>query len=244
MHCISRSFPDLDSLSRAAAEYIIYAANEEIRTRSRFALALSGGDTPRTLYSLLASERWSERMPWTRTHVFWGDERCVPPESGESNFHSARELLLSRVPIPDGNIHRIPAERGGEAAAAIYQRELEDFFLSPGAKSDYFPVFDCLLLGVGGDGHLASLFPGTRALEEDSRWVAPATAPDGISPRERVTLTLPSIDRAKRLLFLVSGAGKRHVLRGVFDTSPGGSVLPVSRVKPRGECVFFMDFAL
>lgn len=183
-------------------------------------------------------------MPWDRTHIFWGDERCVSVESEKSNFRLARELLLSRVPISEGNIHRIPAEFGGEAASSAYHWELKDFFLSSGKKTDYFPDFDCLLLGMGDDGHIASLFPGTRALEEKIRWVIPSTAPEGISPRERVTLTLPVIDRAKRLVFLVSGSGKRDILRKVFNSSQHERELPVSRLNPRGECVFFMDFTL
>ena len=183
-------------------------------------------------------------MPWALTHIFWGDERCVPPVSAESNYSRVRELLLSHVPVPIGNIHRIPAELGGKAAAEVYQREMEDYFLSPGENAGYFPVFDCMTLGVGLDGHIASLFPGSKALEETTRWVVPSTAPEGISPRERVTLTLPLINRAKRLLFLVSGAGKRDMLREVFDASRRGGRLPVSRVKPRGECVFTMDFTL
>ncbi len=244
MPCISRSFPDLNALSRAAAEYILRAAEDAVREQGRFSLALSGGKTPRTLYRLLASPPWNARMPWTRTHVFWSDERCVPPEDGESNFHHARELLLSRVPVPDMNIHRIPAERGGEAASSAYQGELEDFFLSSGERSGYLPVFDCMLLGVGADGHIASLFPGSPALEEKTRWVTSSTTPAGMTTSNRVTLTLPVIDRAKHLLFLVSGEGKRDVLRGVFDASRSGKEWPVSRVKLRGECVFAMDFVL
>lgn len=242
--CIPRFFPDRDSLCRAAADYIVNAADEAVRTSGRFTLALSGGETPRPLYRLLASDPWSERMPWKRTHIFWGDERCAPPESEESNFFHAREILLARVPIPGGNIHRIPSERGGEAASAAYREELEDFFLSTEVKSGYFPLFDCMLLGVGGDGHIASLFPGTRALEERTRWVVPTDAPEGVFPRHRVTLTLPVIDRAKRLLFLVSGDGKRDILRSVFSESHGGNEWPVSRVNPRGECVVLMDFTL
>jgi 6-phosphogluconolactonase len=243
MICAVYSFPKPESFYRSAADFILRAAEEEVRTKGVFTLALSGGDTPKPLFHRLSSEPWKTEMPWPSTHVFWGDERCVSPDRPESNYRTARELLLDHVPVPENHLHRIPAEQGGETAAAHYQRELEVFFLSSAGETDYFPVFDCMLLGMGRDGHIASLFPGTRSPGEEKRWVMSSTAPEGVTPRERVTLTLPVIERAKRLLILVSGAGKRDILHGALD-SPRPE-LPVSMIRPRGECkVYYMDFTV
>lgn len=229
-------------MSGAAAEYICSAACQDVRERGRFTLVFSGGETPRPLYRLLASPPYTHRMPWGRTHVFWGDERCVSPESADSNFHHAHEILLSRVPIPSGHIHRIPAESGAESAAGEYKRELENFFLSSAGGTGYFPIFDCMLLGIGNDGHIASLFPEAPALEEFTRWVAPVSVPGGVSPVERVTLTLPVINRARRVLFLISGEGKRDIIGTVFRSMTPVRSLPVSLVCPLGECLFYLDF--
>jgi 6-phosphogluconolactonase len=242
MFFMSRSFPDLDSLSQAAAEYIVDAANKAILEKDLFTLVLSGGKTPLTLYRMLASPLWNNRIPWGKTNIFWSDERCVPIESDENNYRSAYETFLSHVPIPEKNIHRIQAEKGGIEAAFLYQKELEKYFLLQKVKTDYFPRFDCLLLGMGYDGHIASLFPETDELNENERWVVPSTAPSTFYPRERVTLTLPVINHSERVLLLLSGMEKKNILLEEFDYFVHGIILPVSRVKPRGECMMYMDF--
>lgn len=244
MEAMIVQFPDPRAMSEAAAEYILRAAGESVRERGIFSLVLSGGETPRTLYHLLGSEPFTGRMPWAHTHFFWSDERCVPPDNPESNFRIARDAIFSRAPVPERNIHRIPAEWGAGPAAEAYSRELGDFLLFAEGKSNYLQTFDCVLLGVGADGHTASLFPGAPALRERERSAVPARAPEGYRIRERVTLTLPIINRARRVLFLVSGEEKRRIVRSLLDLPGPDERIPASMVRPAGECVFYLDFGV
>jgi 6-phosphogluconolactonase len=207
-----RVFGDAAELARGAAEEIAFRIEETLCERDRFSWALSGGSTPRALYRLLASDSYRERLPWSGVHFFWGDERHVPPDHPESNFRMAREAMLDAVPVPAENVHRIAAEEpDAERAARLYEEELRSFFaLSRGE----WPRFDLVLLGLGADGHTASLFPGSAALHERERLVV---APWVETQRAfRITLTPPVLSGARRALFLVSGAEKAAALRAVL----------------------------
>ena len=230
---------DAAALSRLAAEFVVRAAQEAIGERGRVAIALAGGSTPRALYERLAEEPARSRMPWARVHVFWGDERCVPPTQPESNCRLAHEALLSRVPIPASNIHPVPVEGAEPAAAAqAYEETLREWFrIARGAV----PVFDLLLLGLGADGHTAALFPGTPATREASRLVIETRG--GRPDVARVTLTVPVLNRARRILWLVTGAGKASIVRRVLeDVPPGAQPLPAQLVQPvDGAAVWWLD---
>jgi 6-phosphogluconolactonase len=207
-----RVFANAAELARAAAGEISLRIQETLRARARFTWALSGGSTPRALYRLLASDDYRERLPWRAIHLFWGDERHVPPDHAESNFRMAREAMLDAVPVPAENVHRIHAEEPDAARAAkLYEDELRAFFaLAPGE----WPRFDLVLLGLGKDGHTASLFPGGDAVRERQRLVV---APWVEAQRAfRITLTPPVLSRARRTLFLVSGAEKAAALHAVL----------------------------
>ncbi|UCD71276.1 MAG: 6-phosphogluconolactonase, partial [Syntrophobacterales bacterium] len=185
-------------------------------------------------------------------HFFWGDERYVPRDHPDSNFAMAFRVLISRVPIPSQNVHRIPVEvEHPEGAAEAYERILREFLWSP-KKADthsrtphggeLFPAFDLILLGVGKDGHTASLFPGDQALEEENRWVVAVHSPYGFPPVPRITLTLPVINRAGCILFTVSGSGKREVLRSILeDPDSAAHLYPAARVNPQGRVVWLID---
>jgi 6-phosphogluconolactonase len=238
------SFPDYEHLSAAAADAILRAADESIRKRGIFTLALSGGNTPRRVYELLASAPRASRMPWSRTHFFWGDERCVPPDDASSNYRMAGKTLLSRSPVPVENIHRIPGEQEPSEAALTYENLLRDFFLPQQEKKNYLLTFDCILLGMGADGHTASLFPGNKALDEREKWVVPVQAPEGIIPRSRITLTLPVINLSESVIFLVSGEGKKEAVgRALYDLAAANE-MPAAMVKPKREPDWYLDFKI
>lgn len=221
-------YPNLDALSRAAAEGIEEAAHRAVAARGRFSLALSGGSTPRTLYRLLAAE-YRTRIPWSLSELYFGDERCVPPTHPDSNYRMARETLLGVVPGLEARTHRILAERGPQAAAEAYDALLRTTF--PGASP---ATFDILLLGVGTDGHTASLFPGSAQLEECRHWAVPAEAPPGTATRARVTLTYPVLDAARDTFILCAGADKRAIVDDVRrDGGVAAARYPVARVTAR-----------
>lgn len=233
-------FPDREALSRAAAEALCREAQRAVEGRGRFALALSGGRTPRRLYELLAHE-YREKLPWERVHLFWGDERLVPPDHPESNYALAREALLSQIEIPPENVHRVPVGLGppGERVVAeAYERDLRSFFAGEGA------LFDLVLLGVGADGHTASLFPGEPALEERECWVRAVLAPPNYGIRQRITLTLPALNRARAAFFLVAGAEKRRVVREILQAPEEAERRhPAARVRPLERALWFLDAA-
>ncbi len=237
-------YKDLYVLSRHAAEYVCTTALESVEKYGYFALALSGGTTPGILYECLARSPFSETIPWNRTHLFWGDERCVPPDHPDSNFFMAHRALISKISIPNKNIHRMKGEMNspGEAAEA-YEQELRHFFNS--CDGDYSSVhpFHLILLGVGRDGHTASLFPYDDVLNEETRWAVAVRAPQGVSPAWRITLTLPVINRAGRILFLVSGSEKREVVRAILKDQKSEETLPAARVRA-GNVMWVLDFEL
>ncbi len=211
-----RVFENAAELMEAAAEEILKAALQAVSERGRFTWALSGGSTPRGLYRLLASDPFRGRMPWEAIHFFWGDERHVPPDHPESNYRMAREAMLDAAPVPADNVHRIHAEEpDAEHAAAEYEEELRSFF-------HLAPRFDLILLGLGKDGHTASLFPGSPAVHERERLVAAVIAP-GIEAQKtfRITLTPPVLNHAEIVVFLVSGADKAEALHAVVTEGDG-----------------------
>ncbi|MBW8877993.1 MAG: 6-phosphogluconolactonase [Acidobacteria bacterium] len=210
-------FADAAELTSAAAEEVAQRAEEAVRERGLFAWVLSGGSTPRDLYRMLASPPYRDRLPWSVIHVFWGDERHVPPDHPDSNFRMAREAMLDAVPLPAENVHRIRAEEPDAAvAAAAYETELRAFFhLAPADAGDKWPRFDLVLLGLGKDAHTASLFPGGEAVHESERLVvAPWVEAQHTF---RITLTPPVLNHARLAAFLVSGEDKAEPLRAVLE---------------------------
>lgn len=228
---------DLEDLGRQSAAFFVQSAAEAASLRGRFSAALSGGSTPRVLYHCLADPFFADKVPWEKVHLFWGDERAVPPDHPDSNYRAARETLISKVPIPSENVHRMPAERSDLAAAAeTYEGELRAFFNPSGGR----PSFDLILLGIGADGHTASLFPGSAALEEEKRWVVAVYPENAKSPR--LTLTLPVLNHARELFFLAAGKEKAQVVRLLLRNGFSGSVLPAARVRPlRGRRIYFLE---
>lgn len=226
---------DLDELSERAAELLIGVARESISDRERFTLALSGGATPKALYRLLATNAKSTRIPWKQTHLFWTDERCVPPDDSQSNYRMAHETLLAHVNVPSDQVHRMRGEDEPDLAAKAYASELEDCF----GSGD--PRFSLILLGMGDDGHTASLFPGSSALADTSNMVA-ANFVEKLSAH-RLTMTLRTLNAASTIIFIVSGESKAKALGTVFNSKNQDSrALPASLVKPiRGELVWLLD---
>lgn len=222
-------------LAQAAAERFAQCAQEAIQKHGRFTVALSGGNTPKRIYELLATDPFRVRIEWSGVHIFFGDERCVPPEHPKSNYRMVAEILISRVPVPASNVHRIIGEGDPAGSAKDYERELKSFFA--GAT---WPRFDLVLLGMGEDGHVASLFPETAALDERNAWVM-ANWIERLGGF-RITLTAPAINGAAHIIFLVAGAGKAarlsEVLNGPFDPSR----LPAQLIKPTdGSLVWMVD---
>lgn len=236
---VLRRVADAEAVARAAAEEVVDAAVRAVDARGRFTVALAGGSTPGRLYALLADRDASfrARLPWEKTHVFFGDERHVPPDHPESNYRMAREALLAHVPV--ASVHRMSGEEPNLASAATrYESELERFFGASAAR-DPPPRLDLVLLGLGPDGHTASLFPGSAALRERRRWViAPFVERLGV---HRITLTLPIIDRARAVLFLVSGADKADALARAFE--PGAVPPPAALVCPETGPLWIADEA-
>ena len=210
----------------------------------RFVVALSGGSTPKRLYALLATAAYAGRVDWSRVHVFWGDERCVPPDDPASNYRMAREALLSRVPVPEGNVHRMRGEDDPGSAAAAYERELREIFVTPDGPPACIPGrrFDLVLLGMGDNGHTASLFPGTPAVREAERWVL-AQYVEAVS-MWRVTLTPVVINAAAEVTFLVSGGDKAEMLRRVLKGPHVPDALPAQAIAPgHGRLRWLVDAA-
>ena len=242
--------------ARAAALFAD-AARRAVAARGRFVVALSGGSTPKAAYALLAGHAPEHVLGtdvWGATHVWFGDERCVPPDSPDSNYRMAREALLSRVPVPDGQVYRIEGERAPDDAAARYDallrgeaitgrdaqaaREGTDVPTDPGGT----PLFDLMLLGVGPDGHTASLFPGTPGLEEQKRWVIAVAAPVALTPKvPRITLTFPALNASREVAVLAVGAEKRTAVHAALGG--GADVPPSGRVRGRERTIWVLDEA-
>jgi 6-phosphogluconolactonase len=226
--------PDPAALATAVADWLLQLALDKA---GPFALCLSGGSTPKALYRLLAEAPYRDRFPWARTHLFWGDERFVPPDDELSNYRMVREALLGHVPIPAGNIHAVPTEGlEPQAAAAAYQRDLQAFY-GAGRLDPARPLFDANLLGLGPDGHTASLFPDTAVLDDRADWVA---AVIGAKAEARITLTYPALESSRQAAFLVAGADKAAILARLMQ---GDQSLPAARLQPTGALLVFRDAA-
>ncbi len=225
--------PIPEEAAQAAAGFVADLAEECVSRRGRFIIALSGGSTPHKLYRVLATPPHTKKMTWDRWHVFWGDERSLPPDHEDSNYRMAREALLEHVPIPPPNVHRIRGEVAPQEAAEEYETVLREVFQTP------LPSFDLILLGIGEDGHTASLFPGTQALQEQHRLVLTNWAPH--LPNHRITFTFPLINAASTVAFLATDESKAEVLRWVLEPKPEEGVLPAAMVRPtRGTVQWFL----
>ncbi|GAC1358357.1 MAG: 6-phosphogluconolactonase [Ktedonobacteraceae bacterium] len=195
-------YPDTQTLSSEAAPFIVRLANEALVSHGRFTIALSGGSTPKVLYGLLGDEPYRSQIDWTRVEIFWSDERCVPPDDKESNYAMAQQVLLSKIPIPANQIHRMPVDQTDQdAASQAYTVEMQRAF-----STDQIPNFDLIQLGMGPEGHTASLFPHQASLHEQQRLVMPVSVPK--PPPPRLTFTPPLLNAAKHILFLVTGSEK------------------------------------
>jgi 6-phosphogluconolactonase len=228
-------FPSAEALARAAAAHFVERARESIAANGRFRVALSGGSTPKAMFTLLASDEFAPQVDWSRVQVFWSDERAVLPDHSDSNYYMAYESLLSRVPIPENNVYRIQAQREPSQAAADYEMLLR-------ALCGERPRMDLLFLGMGDDGHTASLFPHTKALEETQRWVVENYVEKlGVW---RITFTAHAINAAAEVLFLVSGANKAERLHQVLRGDYQPHQLPSQLVKPTdGKLFWYVDEA-
>lgn len=220
---------------KKGADIFRMAALDCVKKEGRFVVAISGGSTPRPMHRLLAEDPYYSEIPWDKTDLFWVDERCVPEDDPASNFGAAKQNLLNRVPIPVAQVHPMPGDLSPEEGALTYEREMKDYFR---VKEGEFSVFDLIYLGLGNDGHTASLFPGHKALEETKRLVV---AVKGGDPHvSRITMTYPVLNHARQIVFMVSGKGKSPVLKTLFEN--GKDLLPAQRVRPfQGKTTWLLD---
>ncbi len=223
------------NMIRKGAEIFSSSAGKNISHKGLFSVAISGGKTPRGMYSLLSKEPCLSLIPWKNTHIFWVDERCVPEDHPESNYGSARKDFLAAAPIPSENLHPIPVEPSPEEGAVRYQKMLSEFFET--AKSGT-PVFDLIFLGIGKDGHTASIFPGQMDLASRKKWVIAVKG--GIPLVDRITMTYSILNHASRIVFAVSGKGKAEILKTIFTDK--NMRLPAQAIRPyKGELLWLLD---
>jgi 6-phosphogluconolactonase len=233
-------YPDSDTISREAAKYTVYLAREAIATHGLFSFALAGGTTPGKMYGLLANEPYRSQIDWSAVHFFWSDERCVPPDDPQSNYHLAQEVLLSKLDLRPDQIHRMPAERPDrDQAAADYAEEIRSTLGGNG-----IPRFDLIQLGMGPEAHTASLFPHQPALLEQKRLVMPVSVPK--PPPERLTFTPPLLHAAHNILFLATGADKAEALEAVLEGTSQPEEYPAQFItlQARGNVVWMLDSAI
>lgn len=233
-----RVFATADELARATATLMAVRAARAIVERGQANLALAGGATPLPIYQALASDPLLGVMPWQACHFFWGDERVLPHGHPGSNYGQARRIMLEQAPLKPGQVHPMPVDLyEPQEAAARYQAELRTHF------GGLLPAFDFILLGLGSDGHLASLFPQDPALAEEGQWVAAVTPPEGVDPAvERVTLTWPVLNNGRTVVVAVTGAGKRQAVQQALGQEASGTgASPASRLRPFGELFWFLD---
>ena len=239
-----RKYKNLEQASIAVVAQIINCARLTVSEKGFCTIVLAGGKTPRHAYTLLSEPSSAAHMPWQQCHFFWGDERWLAPEHPNSNFSMAWKALFSKVDIPHQNIHRIPTgHKSPEIGAKMYEKYLRDFFQSKPltetariSEKTIFPSFDFILLGMGPDGHTASLFPNSNILKEKKKWVAAVKKDTGSPPVPRITLTLPVLNQAKNILFLFSGSTKKKILDTILDQPEvAETIYPAAQVKPRGN---------
>jgi 6-phosphogluconolactonase len=234
-------FKNGEDLSQAAAQWIYEAIRLTLKKQDRFTFVLSGGNTPKGLYELLATSPYLEKIPWEKIHFFWGDERAVPFDDSRNNAKMAYEHLLNFVPVPFSQVHVMRTDIAPEQSAQEYEIILRGYFALPGNPA-IFPGFDLVLLGMGDDGHTLSLFPGTTVLGEQTAWVAAYY----LEPQEmyRITLTLPIINQSSRIAFLVTGDDKARALKAVLEGAHDPQKFPSQLIKPEaGELHWFVDDA-
>jgi len=224
---------DPAALARHVAEWMTSAA---LAATGAFRVSLSGGSTPKALYTLLASDDFRGRFPWTRVSWYWGDERFVPHDHPESNYRMSREAMLAKAPVPPENVHPVPTNGTPEQAASRYERTLQAAY-GAAVLDRARPLFDITLLGLGTDGHTASLLPNDPLLQERKHWVA---AVSHGRPEVRITMTYPGIESSRQVAFLVAGKEKAAIFK---DIRSGASQAPAARVKPIGELIWFVDMA-
>jgi 6-phosphogluconolactonase len=237
-----KRFSDSEQMARFTADLTVETAIDAATSRGVFSFCLSGGRTPERLYELLAQPPWADQMPWDRTHLFWGDDRAVPPDHPDSNFKTAYDALLAKIPLADAQVHRIPGEvRPLSDAASRYEADLRGFFDTQ--EEGGLPRFDLVLLGVGPDGHTASLFPHAPTLDETENLVAAVDAPDHIGPHlPRLTLTLPMFNSARLVVFLITGKDKQDVVRRIVEQPDAARAdFPAARVRPFGLLWWLVD---
>ena len=231
-------YPDSNTLSHEAAQHVVHLATEAIASHGHFTIALSGGSTPKALYTLLGNEPYTSQIDWALVELFWSDERCVPPDSSDSNYQLAQEVLLSKVPIAANQIHRMPADKVDRDAASLdYTQEMQGVF-----GTDGIPSFDLLQLGMGPKGHTASLFPHQASLHEQQRLVMPVNVPK--PPPPRLTFTPPLLNAARHVLFLVTGSEKADAIQAVLEGSYQPEEYPAQIIRPpQGEVTWMLDTA-
>jgi 6-phosphogluconolactonase len=233
----TKTLADAGAVSQAAAREFSRLARENVSVKGEFSVALAGGSTPRGAYQILAKE--GQKLPWQKIQVFFGDERAVPPDHAESNYGMARDALLSHVPIPAGNVHRMKGEVEADAAADQYEGEVRRHF---GLSNSEVPRFDLIMLGMGDDGHTASLFPGSDALSETTRLVAANWIEK--FQQHRLTFTFPVLNNAAEVMFLIAGTAKAKVIGEIFRQPTPADRYPVQKVKPTaGRVLWLLDRA-
>jgi len=234
-----RILPDANAIAQTAAAEFLDAAQQAVWEKGSFSVALAGGSTPKALYTLLASNPLLQaKVPWSKIQFFFGDERHVPPDDRESNFRMAKESMFDKAPVEPKQVHRIHAENANAAEAAEqYEAELREYFQ---LKAGQFPRFDLVLLGMGPEGHVASLFPGTKALKEEHRLVVSNWVRKFFT--DRITLTLPVLNNASRIVFMAHGAEKAHALKGVLEGPYEPDQLPSQAIRPTaGKLIWLLD---
>jgi 6-phosphogluconolactonase len=233
-----RVFADMDALSQGALDEVFRVTKDAVGKHGRCSISLSGGHTPEKMFALWSQDKYRAGFPWERVHFFWGDDRYVPYSDPLSNYGTARKLLFDKLPTNVSvNVHPMPTEMpNATEAASAYSAELKTFF---GTEA---PTFDVQLLGIGGEGHTASLFPNNPALDEKQAWVLPVTVP--ATPPHRLTMTYPVINQARNTYFLVAGESKREILHAIeAEPDEGLSRYPAARVRPAGPLFWFLDRA-
>jgi 6-phosphogluconolactonase len=227
--------PNAAGLASRGAEIFSKAAKKSVETRGRFSVAISGGCTPRNMHRLLREEPFLSDIPWDKIDMFWVDERCVPENDPANNFGTAKKDFLARVPIPEAQVHPMPGEGSPEKGAFNYQQELQEYFKT---RAGEFPVFDLIFLGLGTDGHTASLFPGQDSLDEKERLVVPVKG--GHPELSRLTMTYPVLNSGRQIVFMVSGKKKAEVVKTFLEDKQRG--FPAQGVQPaKGKLIFLID---